>query len=85
MEVAVYTGKALKQLPEEQRSKKEMQLAVNLKKAMEALGDSLLDARMTRATLWERRLPVQEEMMAQVRPVSYSAVGTAAVRPSCRE
>jgi hypothetical protein len=60
MEVAIYARGRLKELPEEQRSKKEMQLHVNLKKAMETLADSLLDERITKTTLWERRLPKQE-------------------------
>jgi hypothetical protein len=64
MEVTIYTGRALKEVPEEQWSKKEVQLAVNLKQAMEALGESLLDAGMTRSVPWEHRLPVQEEMNA---------------------
>ncbi|OLD74751.1 MAG: hypothetical protein AUG95_01490 [Nitrospirae bacterium 13_1_20CM_4_62_6] len=57
MEVAIYARGRIKELPEEQRSKKEMQLHVNLKKAMETLADSLLDERITKTTLWERRLP----------------------------
>lgn len=40
-----------------------MQLAVNLKQAMEALGEWLLDAGMTRSVLWEDR-PAQKEMNA---------------------
>lgn len=59
-EVAVYLWKRLKQVPEEDRKKKEVQLGLNLKKAMEDLGESLLDAGITRSTLWERRLPVQD-------------------------
>jgi hypothetical protein len=59
-EVAVYAKGRLKELPEEQRGKKEMQLYVNLKKAVEDLADSLLDERLTKTTLWERRLPAQE-------------------------
>jgi len=60
MEVAIYSRGRLKELPEEQRSKKEAQLGINLKKAMEALGDSLLDAGITKRTLWEERLPVED-------------------------
>jgi hypothetical protein len=60
VEVAIYARGRLKELPEEQRTKKEMQLHVNLKKAMETLADSLLDERITKTTLWERRLPEQD-------------------------
>lgn len=42
-EAAVSAWKRLKALPEEQRRKKEAQLQINLAKAVEALGDSLLD------------------------------------------
>ncbi|TLY27458.1 MAG: hypothetical protein E6K63_10780 [Nitrospirae bacterium] len=59
-EVAVYLWKRLKQVPEEDRKKKEVQLGLNLKKAMEDLAESLLDAGLTRSTLWERRLPAQD-------------------------
>ena len=59
-EVAVYLWKRLKQVPEEDRKKKEVQLGLNLKKAMEDLAESLLDAGLTKSTLWERRLPVQD-------------------------
>lgn len=57
VETAIYAKGRLKDLPEEQRSKKEMQLHVNLKKAMETLADSLLEESITKTTLWERRLP----------------------------
>lgn len=56
-EVAIYAWGRLKELPEAERSKKEAQLGLNLKKAMEALADSLLDEGITKTTLWERRLP----------------------------
>lgn len=59
-EVAIYLRERLKKLPEEERAKKEAQLRINLAKVMEALGDSLLDARITTTTLWELRLPAQE-------------------------
>lgn len=58
-EVAVYIWGRLKELPEAERSRKEIQLRLNLQKAVEALGDSLLDAGLTNRTLWERRLPEQ--------------------------
>ncbi len=60
MEVAIYARGRLKELPEEQRSKKEAQLAINLKEAMEALGDSLLEEGITKTTLWRERLPVED-------------------------
>jgi hypothetical protein len=58
--VAAYVRERLKELPESERGKKEVQLGVNLKKAMEALGDSLFDAGLTKTTLWERRLPTHD-------------------------
>lgn len=60
MEVAIYTWKGMNDVPEPERAKKEVQLAHNLKKAMEALGESFLDAGLTKATLWERRLPARD-------------------------
>jgi hypothetical protein len=62
MEVAVYVGRALQEVPKEERKKKEVQLGINLKRATEALGDSLMDAKITKATLWEHRLPGGGEM-----------------------
>lgn len=59
-EVAAYVRGRLEELPESERGKKEAQLGINLKKAMEALGDSLLDAGLTKTTLWERRLPTRD-------------------------
>ncbi|MGH7168310.1 MAG: hypothetical protein ACREII_07215 [Nitrospiraceae bacterium] len=56
-EVAIYARGRLKELPEADRSKKEAQLGLNLKRAMEALADSLLEENITKTTLWERRLP----------------------------
>lgn len=56
-EVAIYARGRLKELPEAERNKKEAQLGLNLKRAMEALGDSLLEEHITKTTLWERRLP----------------------------
>ena len=42
MEESVYARGALKQLPEEMRKKKEVQLHLNLAEIMESLGDSLI-------------------------------------------
>ncbi len=56
-EVAVYARERLKELSEDERKKKETQLHVNLEKAMEALGDSLLDEGLTTSALEERRRP----------------------------
>ena len=55
MEVAVYARERLKELGEAERRKKEVQLHVNLEKAMEALGDSLLDEGLTISALECRR------------------------------
>jgi len=46
MESAIYAWRLLKQLPEEERKKKERQLWINLDLAVEALADSLADAQM---------------------------------------
>ena len=43
-EAAVYLWGRLKEVPEEERKKKEVHLGLNLKKAMEEIGDSLLAA-----------------------------------------
>jgi hypothetical protein len=59
MEVALLARKQLQEFPEEERSKKEVQLQVNLRRAMEALGHSLLNAEITFGSLWEARLPAQ--------------------------
>ena len=59
-EVAVYLWKRLEQVHEEDRKKKEVQLGLNLKKAMEDLGESLLDSGLTLPALRIRRLPVQD-------------------------
>ena len=58
-EAAVYLWGRLKEVPEGERKKKEVQLGLNLKKAMEAIGDSLLDADLTISALRIRRLPNQ--------------------------
>ncbi|MDX2253192.1 MAG: hypothetical protein NW202_12975 [Nitrospira sp.] len=57
MEVAVYARERLKELGEAERKKKEVQLHVNLVKAMEALGDTLLDEGLTTSALEKRRRP----------------------------
>jgi hypothetical protein len=62
MDVSAYLWKRLKELPEDERSKKEAQLHVNLMKSMEALGDSLLDEGLTKTKLWERRLSRQDNV-----------------------
>jgi len=56
-EAAVYLWGRLKEVPEGERKKKEVQLGLNLKKAMEDIGDSLLDAGLTISALRIRRLP----------------------------
>lgn len=58
-EAAVYLWGRLKEVPGGERKKKEVQLGLNLKKAMEAIGDSLLDADLTLSALRIRRLPDQ--------------------------
>jgi hypothetical protein len=58
-EVAIYARGRLKELPEAERNKKEAQLGLNLKRAMEALADSLLEENITKTILWERRLPTE--------------------------
>lgn len=52
--IAIYARGILKELPEEQRSKKAVQLYVNLTKAMEELGDSLNSEGYTVTKLRER-------------------------------
>jgi hypothetical protein len=61
-EFVVYLGKALQEVPEEERKKKEVQLELNLRRATEGLGDSLIQAQITKAALWEHRLPAGPEM-----------------------
>jgi hypothetical protein len=58
-EAAVYLWGRLKEVPEGERKKKEVQLGLNLKKAMENIGDSLIDAGLTISALRLRRLPDQ--------------------------
>ena len=59
-EIAIYLWGRLKEVPEEERKKKEVQLGLNLKKAVEDLGESLLDSGLTLPALRIRRLPVQD-------------------------
>lgn len=59
-EIAIYMRGRLKEVPEEDRKKKEVQLRLNLATAMEGLGDSLLDAGLTRTSLRMRRLPDEQ-------------------------
>ncbi len=59
-EVALYMRRRLKEVPEEDRTKKEVQLRLNLASAMEGLVDSLCAAALTRAHLRERRLPDEQ-------------------------
>ncbi len=59
-EIAIYMRGRLKEVPEEDRKKKEVQLRLNLATAMEGLGDSLLDACLTRTSLRMRRLPDEQ-------------------------
>jgi hypothetical protein len=66
-EFAVYLGKALQELPEEDRKKKEAQLSLNLRKAVEALGESLVQSGTTKTVLWEHRLPTGPEMTPATR------------------
>lgn len=58
-EAAVYLWGRLKEVLEEERKKKEVQLGLNLKKAMEDIGDSLNDAGLTISMLRSRRSPDQ--------------------------
>lgn len=59
-EIAIYMRGRLKEVPEEDQKKKEVQLRLNLATAMEGLGDSLLDAALTRTDLRKRRLPDEQ-------------------------
>ncbi|MGH7205089.1 MAG: hypothetical protein ACREI2_02645 [Nitrospiraceae bacterium] len=59
-EVAIYVWGRLKEVPEEDRKKKEIQLRLNLTTATEELGDSLMDEGLTRESLRERRLPDEQ-------------------------
>lgn len=60
MGVAIYARKELKEVPEQERRKKEVQLGINLKRAMEGLADSLLEEGLTKTELRERRRPVSD-------------------------
>ena len=55
-ESAIYLWGRLKDVPEGERKKKEVQLGLNLKTAMEDIGDSLIDAGLTMSGLRIRRL-----------------------------
>ena len=59
-EAAVYLRGRLKEVPEGERKKKEVQLGLNLKKAMEDIADSLIDAGFTISTLHIRRVPDEQ-------------------------
>lgn len=58
-EAAVYLWGRLQEVPEEERKKKEVQLGLNLKKAMEDIGDSLNGAGLTISVFRNRRSPDQ--------------------------
>ncbi len=62
MDVSIYLWKRLKELPEEERKKKEVQLHVNLTKSMEALSESLREEAFTKRKLWELSLPAQPSL-----------------------
>ena len=57
MQVETLEQAQLQQYPEEQRAHKELQLWLNLARAMTALGDSLLREQITLGSLWAARLP----------------------------
>jgi hypothetical protein len=61
-DVAIYAWKRLKEYPEEERKKKEVQLRVNLTKSMEALSESLQEEALTKRKLWELSLPLQPSL-----------------------
>lgn len=63
-EVTLYLWKELEGIPEEDRNKKEVRLWLNLKKAVEELGESLLDQGYTLPDLRERRKPVPPDVIA---------------------
>ena len=67
-ETAVYLWGRLKEVPEGERKKKEVQLGLNLKKAMEDIGDSLIDAGLTISALRIRRLPAAR-LSGSLRPL----------------
>ena len=67
-EAVVYLWGRLKEVPEGERKKKEVQLGLNLKKAMEDIGDSLVDAGLTISALRMRRLPAAG-LSGQLRPL----------------
>ena len=59
-EMAVYVWRRLKEVPEEDRKKKEVHLRLNLEKAVDGLVESLLDEEITKESLRLSRLPPQE-------------------------
>jgi hypothetical protein len=59
-EVAMLIRGRLKQVPEKDRRRKEVQLRLNLAAAMEAIGDALADAAITQTVLRARRLPDEQ-------------------------
>ncbi len=63
-EITLYLWKELENVPEEDRKKKEVRLWLNLKKAVEALGESLLGERFTLPDLRERRRPLTPDLNA---------------------
>lgn len=67
-EAVAYLWGRLKEVPEGERKKKEVQLGLNLKKAMEDIGDSLIDAGLTISALRMRRLPAAG-LSGQLRPL----------------
>lgn len=63
-EITLYLWKELKNVPEEDRKKKEIRLWLNLKKAVEELSESLLDERLTLPEIRERRRPLTPDLNA---------------------
>ena len=59
-EMAVYVWRRLKDIPEEDRKKKEVHLRLNLEKAVDELAESLLDAELTKQSLRSGQLPPQD-------------------------
>ena len=63
-EITLYLWKELEGLAEEDRKKKEIRLWLNLKKAVEGLGESLLGEGFTLPDLRERRRPLTPDVNA---------------------
>lgn len=59
-EMAIYVWRQLKDIPEEDRKKKEVHLRLNLEKAVDELAESLLDAELTKQSLRSSQLPPQD-------------------------